>query len=131
MKTLYISDLDGTLLNSKEKLSDYTIAVINKLTEKGFLFSYATARSLVTSEKAAGSLIAEIPVIVYNGAFIINNKTKKIINSNFFTADETRYVREILTKNNICPIVYAYIDGIEANIDPIGDVFLAFTLIAE
>ena len=31
MKTLYVSDLDGTLLNSDKKLSDKTKKIINQL----------------------------------------------------------------------------------------------------
>ena len=34
MKTLYISDLDGTLLNKEGCISDYTIETINKLIDK-------------------------------------------------------------------------------------------------
>ena len=34
MKTLYVSDLDGTLLHSDERTSEYTNTVINALTEK-------------------------------------------------------------------------------------------------
>ncbi|MCH5354093.1 MAG: HAD hydrolase family protein, partial [Acutalibacter sp.] len=45
MRILYVSDLDGTLLRSDAKTSAYTNQVINKLTAKGMLFSYATARS--------------------------------------------------------------------------------------
>ena len=52
MATLYVSDLDGTLLRSNAITSDYTNAVINRLTEKGMIFSYATARSLVTAKKS-------------------------------------------------------------------------------
>ena len=51
MKTLYISDLDGTLLHSDETISDYTNQVINSLTERGMIFSYATARSYITAKK--------------------------------------------------------------------------------
>lgn len=39
MSNLYVSDLDGTLLR------------INSLVDKGMLFSYATARSLITAKK--------------------------------------------------------------------------------
>ena len=46
MKTLYISDLDGTLLNSQGKISDYSIKTINNLINEGMIFTYATARSL-------------------------------------------------------------------------------------
>ncbi len=51
MKTLYVSDLDGTLLRSDAKTSAYTNQILNTLTEKGMLFSYATARSLMTAKK--------------------------------------------------------------------------------
>ena len=56
MKTLYLSDLDGTLLRSNERLSDYTIKTINQFVEKGGLFSYATARSLVTASTVTKGL---------------------------------------------------------------------------
>lgn len=38
MKTLYVSDLDGTLLQSDETISEYTNNQINRLTENGMLF---------------------------------------------------------------------------------------------
>lgn len=43
MKTLYVSDLDGTLLRSDETTSEYTNSVINNLTDRGMILSYATA----------------------------------------------------------------------------------------
>ena len=75
MSILYVSDLDGTLLRSNERTSEYTNNVINNLTQKGLLFSYATARSLITAKKVTIGISAEIPLIVYNGAFVINNVT--------------------------------------------------------
>ncbi|MDO5156865.1 MAG: HAD hydrolase family protein [Eubacteriales bacterium] len=59
MKTLYVSDLDGTLLRSNEVTSDYTNDVINRLTSDGMLFSYATARSLVTAKKVTKGIVAK------------------------------------------------------------------------
>ena len=41
MSTLYVSDLDGTLLRSNGRTSEYTNRVINRLTEKGMVFSIA------------------------------------------------------------------------------------------
>ena len=51
MKTLYVSDLDGTLLRSDETISDYMNSTINELVNKGMIFSYATARSYYTAHK--------------------------------------------------------------------------------
>lgn len=112
MNTLYVSDLDGTLLRSDETTSEYTNSVINTLTEKGMLFSYATARSLVTARKVTKGLNAKIPLIVYNGAFVIDNVTDDILIANYF--DESVYnVLDELFTNGIFPVVYAYIEGKE------------------
>lgn len=87
MNSLYISDLYGILLRSDETLSQFTIDTINELTSKGMLFSYATARSLVTAKKVAKGLDAHFPLIVYNGGFIIDNVTGKIISASYFEKD--------------------------------------------
>ena len=56
MKILYVSDLDGTLLNSKQHTSSYTNQVINQLVDEGMLFSYATARSYYSAKPATKGL---------------------------------------------------------------------------
>lgn len=112
MKTLYVSDLDGTLLRSDETLSEYTIKLLNQLTENGILFSYATARSLVTAKKVTKGLNTHIPLIVYNGAFVMDNVTEEIILANYFE-DSIHALLSELFENNIFPIVYAYVEGIE------------------
>lgn len=112
MKTLYVSDLDGTLLRSDETTSEYTNNTINALTRQGMIFSYATARSLVTSRKVTRGLNAHIPVIVYNGAFVMDNLTGEIMIANYF--DGT--IRDVFTElfeNHVHPIVYSYINGTE------------------
>lgn len=38
MKTLYITDLDGTFLNEKGVVSEESRRVVNMLSEKGLLF---------------------------------------------------------------------------------------------
>ena len=44
MKTLYISDMDGTLLNDGGKVSRRSVEIINELIKNGILFTVATAR---------------------------------------------------------------------------------------
>lgn len=112
MKTLYVSDLDGTLLNSSQITSKYTNNVINALADKGVLFSYATARSYSTARRAAKGITAKIPLIVYNGTFVIDNLTGERIVSNFFQSDITNIIKELLD-GGINPIVYSVIDGEE------------------
>lgn len=112
MTCLYVSDLDGTLLRSNEKTSEYTNEVINHLTKKGMLFSYATARSLVTAKKVTKGINAKIPLIVYNGAFVIDNVTEEIMIANYFDKIVLNILDDLF-KNQVYPIVYSYIDGVE------------------
>ena len=112
MKTLYVTDLDGTLLRSDETTSAFTNETINALAAKGMLFSYATARSYVTAQKVTRGLDAHIPLIVYNGAFVIDHGTGEIMISNFFGQEIQSVLRDLFA-GGIHPIVYAFINGEE------------------
>ena len=113
MKTLYISDLDGTLLNKEGCISDYTIETINKLIDNGMNFTYATARSLVSATPITKNLNLNLPLIIYNGTFIIDGKSGKFIHKNIFNDLQVKFVKNIMEKNQINPMVYALVDGKE------------------
>lgn len=113
MSTLYLSDLDGTLLNSEQRVSEKSCEILNKLIEKGLLFSYATARSAITSVKATAGLSAKIPIIVYNGVFTIDSGTGERILANMFSRDEALWIYDVLLEHGIDPLVYSIIDGAE------------------
>ena len=113
MRTLYVTDLDGTLLNRNERINQYSLDIINDLVEKGMLFTYATARSLVSASVVAQGLATNIPIIAYNGAFILNPATKEILASSYFKQEETDRIKQVLKEQHISPLVYSYIDGVE------------------
>ena len=110
-KTLYICDLDGTLLKNDQSLSDFTVNTLNFLTARGILFSYATARSYFTSSVVTRGFIERLPVIVYNGTFILENG--KPICSNAFEKEDAKRILNCLTDGGIFPIVYSFIDSCE------------------
>ena len=112
MKTLYVSDLDGTLLRKNETLSTYTIKTINTLTASGMLFSYATARSLNTAKKVTEGLNTHFPLIIYNGAFVKDNITEEILIANYFEEDVYEVLKDLFA-HEIYPIIYSYQNNIE------------------
>ena len=113
MKDLYVTDLDGTLLNRQDRVSPYSVRVINGLVDRGLLFTYATARSLVSASRVTEGLSTKIPVIAYNGVFIFQPSTGKILSREGFADDERSRVKEVLDRYRISPLVYSFIDGIE------------------
>lgn len=113
MKTLYVSDLDGTLLDKNQNLTKYTVDILNDLIRRGMIFSYATARSFITASKVTNGVSAQIPVIVYNGSFIIENGTNKQLLSNTFSVSDSAQILDILLQHQIYPIVYSFIDSVE------------------
>ncbi len=112
-KTLYISDLDGTLLNSGQRISEFTAKAVNSLVDRGLLFSYATARSFYTAGKVTEGLCSEIPVIVYNGTFILDNGGKHTLYSCGFEKGAAERILKTLHSGGVFPFVYAMIDGSE------------------
>ena len=112
-KTLYVTDLDGTLLNRQDRINPKSIEIINELVNRGMLFTYATARSLVSASVVTEGLSTDFPVIIYNGVFIINPSTGEILSEQNFTERERQRVAEVIDGFGISPLVYSYVEGIE------------------
>jgi hydroxymethylpyrimidine pyrophosphatase-like HAD family hydrolase len=70
--TLYVSDLDGTLLDRNGKLSEFSRAGLTSLLEQGLLFTVASARHVSSIRSILGDLPLQLPVISGNGAYIGN-----------------------------------------------------------
>lgn len=74
LKTLFITDLDGTLLKKDGTLSENSIASLNEALDKGLLVSAASARSPYTAKKLLAPLHLQIPLILMNGVLLYDLK---------------------------------------------------------
>ena len=95
-KTLYVSDLDGTLMKNDETLSPETIRMINELVEQGLDFTFATARSIESARTITGGLRLKLPVITRNGCVLADNATGKHLEKALFTKAEVDLIKEFL-----------------------------------
>lgn len=111
MNTLYISDLDGTLLNTKSVLSDFTKETLNSLINQGMMFSVATARTTATVMKIFSEVSLSLPVILMSGALTYDSKSKKYINVKYLNKDLSSRVFEVLENNQISAFVYTLEDN--------------------
>ena len=67
-KKMIAVDLDGTLLNSESKLSDFTIETIKKISKKGHQVVIATGRPYRMAKDFYNQLELETPMINFNGS---------------------------------------------------------------
>ena len=75
MTTLYVSDLDGTLLTNEAMLSEYSRSALQELLAAGLNFSVASARSVASIRPMLHGLTLNLPVIEFNGAFLSDLET--------------------------------------------------------
>lgn len=113
MDTLYISDLDGTLLAPNGRLGSFTIRALNQLLAKGMLFTFATARSWHSAHVAAQGLSPSLPWIVHNGAAFADGRTGARTEEVFFTHAQREALLKQCAGRDLWPLVYGISDGAE------------------
>jgi Cof subfamily protein (haloacid dehalogenase superfamily) len=72
---LYVSDLDGTLLNTKGELGETSRRLLSGMLSAELRFTVASARSVWSIRQMLDGLKITVPVIEFNGAFISDMNT--------------------------------------------------------
>ena len=112
-KTLFITDLDGTLLGRDDRISPTGLKTLNALIEDGLSLTYATARSLSSASRVTSGLHLCLPVIVYNGAFIRDPVTAQNLHSVSFSPVLRARIQSIAAHLALSPLVYSFVEGRE------------------
>lgn len=105
-KTLYVSDMDGTLLNSSSVLSETTTAKLNKLISEGALFTVATARTPATVVGLMKNIDSNLPYIVMAGCATWDNKKKGYESARIISNSSIERLIGIFEKNGNNPFIY-------------------------
>lgn len=107
MKTLYISDLDGTLLNSQAVLTDFTINTINSLIDQGMNFAIATARTSATVLKMLSGVNIKMPVILMNGVCIYDIAQGRYLKINVIPCESRKFIFSVLKEKGLSGFLYS------------------------
>ena len=78
--TLFVSDLDGTLLNNSAELSLESAILLNKSIESGINFTIATANNPATIVNILKDINIKLPIITMNGSALYDIKNNKYLN---------------------------------------------------
>lgn len=112
MTALYLSDLDGTLLDSHMRVSAYTAAVLREQIARGLLFSVCTARSPVGWQMTNLSDVPfNLPVCLMNGAMLYDSAEHRIVDTAPMAADTAAALLALCEQYGKHPLAYAVENG--------------------
>ena len=110
MKTLYISDLDGTLLNADAELSGFTRNALNRLIARGVQFSAASARTAATVVKIFDGVPLNVPAVLMNGVCVYDLAKRRYIKPENIPAAAKAALTGLIRKHGLSGFLYS-IDG--------------------
>lgn len=111
MRTLYISDLDGTLLNSRKEITDYSSEIINFVhCFRSVVFQIATARMPYGCDYRLQKLHLQVPAILTNGVFLYDFSTKKYLHAEVIDQEAGEKVISAFEENKRDCFLYLFQD---------------------
>ncbi len=106
---LYVSDVDGTLLEPKSKFSTKSVNRLNRLIDRGLQFTIATARNYDSVHPILHEVQFQIPVILFNGVYLTQFETGENLQlSNFISKSVVHHLLEKVLPLNLDPFIYTY-----------------------
>ena len=108
-KTLYVSDMDGTLMGADSRISLHTVDILNDLiAHRGLLFTVATARTTATVVPLMSGIHATLPFITLSGAILWHPVERRLSHAWGLSPDVTRRVCNICERHGVHPMVYRH-----------------------
>lgn len=113
---VFITDLDGTLLNSRGFLSETSVEILNQVAHADHKIAFATARGLTSARAVIQSVAWNFPVILNNGSVIYDWQTQKIMKINGIANSYVNTVLELGASMGISPLVFTLNEKFEEGI---------------
>ena len=107
---LFVSDLDGTLLQNDATLSPYARYHLERMIAGGLNFTIATARSITSVKEILGELPLPLPVICANGAYLSDLKKAKHQHTQAIEKPLDREILTLVRNAGMTPFLSSY-DG--------------------
>lgn len=105
-RTLYVTDMDGTLLNNGSFVSNRSSAIISDLSHDGALITVATARTPATVVPLMEGTFTTVPFVVLTGAAMYDHASSAYHDVNFIPEDECEVLQKLYADAGVHPFVY-------------------------
>lgn len=103
---LFLTDLDGTLLDPQKKIPPHSEKILNMLIKSGVKFTISTARTPATLEEILKNTALNLPVCVMNGAAIYDTKEEKYIHYHSMDSETVFTLTDLCKKHCINPFIH-------------------------
>ncbi len=110
-KTLYITDLDGTLLRPDARQSDFTRDALNGLIARGLQFSVATARTAASVGPIFQGVNLNLPLVLLNGVLLYDAAEKRYVQSHTLPPARVGEIIAVLQAHQAPALLYTLRDG--------------------
>ena len=121
---MIVSDLDGSLLNSRGEISGRTVEALRKYHALGGLFTYATGRSDESAKPFAERAGVSVAGIAFNGGKVVSHLGGKVIYETFMDEERSKKAYVALRAINKNVIVYLDKSRYVAEYTPVVDKYL-------
>lgn len=111
-ETLFVSDLDGTLLGADSKISPASALMLNEAIAEGALFSVATARTPSTVAGLLRDVNARLPFIVMTGSAMWDPATGNYSNVIHIDPADAEKVINDFRLHSLPAFIYTLTDGV-------------------
>lgn len=105
-RTLYVTDMDGTLLNNGSFVSNRSSSIISDLSHDGALITVATARTPATVVPLMEGTFTTVPFVVLTGAAMFDHATSAYHDVSYIPSDDCELLKSLYADAGIHPFVY-------------------------
>lgn len=105
-KTLFVTDLDGTLLSADSTVTAASVRMLNEAIAAGALFSIATARTPSTVSRLMRDVKANLPYIVMTGSALWNPQTDEFSDAITMATETSSKILDIIRAHSVPAFVY-------------------------
>ena len=105
-RTLFVTDMDGTLLDAEAHVSPETSRIITDLSAQGALITVATARTPATVQPLLANTRMNLPAIVMTGTALWHTDTQKYSDVCFLPEHECEAIDEAYARAGVTPFIY-------------------------
>lgn len=103
---LIIFDLDGTVVDQNLEIDSKDLRVIHAIQSQNIIVTIATGRILKAAAPFIEKLQVNHPVILYNGAVILDPRSTEVLWEKRITREKADFVLELAQSHNLNPLLY-------------------------